>query len=155
MTAREPIEAAARTLCESRGYDPDQLEPGNLPYRGSDEEVIDGRLPNGDPGFFYWRAYVDDASAVIVAYLRAAEAQNRGFWRTVSARLLAPKEPTFTGIDLASGPNKSVECLIDRETGEVVSTRAMTRDLPAAAVKRVQEAAVACYGDRRRSQRGR
>lgn len=63
MTA---LERAARALCAANRDDPDKLEPGNCPY--SDETVIiDGKCANGDPGFFVWRLYVDDARAVLAA----------------------------------------------------------------------------------------
>lgn len=62
-----PIERAARALCERSGVaNPDDLEPGMTPY-SDDTEIIDGYLPNGDPGFFVWRLYVGRVRAVLNA----------------------------------------------------------------------------------------
>lgn len=54
------IEKIARALCLLRGYNPEQLEPGNAPYDGI-FEVIDTTLPNGDSAHFLWRNFVNDA----------------------------------------------------------------------------------------------
>lgn len=68
-----PIERAARALCERSGVaNPDDLEPGNDPY-SDDTEIIDGYLPNGDPGFFVWRLYVEDVRAVLLAIREPSE----------------------------------------------------------------------------------
>ena len=53
-------EKIARIICEDRGYDPDRLEPGNLPRK-------DGVCPNGDPGHFMWRQFVPLAKRIITA----------------------------------------------------------------------------------------
>jgi hypothetical protein len=45
------VKQIARVLCEDRGYDPDQLEPGNVP-------CVDGVCPNGDPGHYMWREFM-------------------------------------------------------------------------------------------------
>jgi hypothetical protein len=52
------IEKVARILCEDRGYDPDKLEPGNLPR-------VDGKCKNGDPGHYIWREFVPLAKKII------------------------------------------------------------------------------------------
>ena len=53
-------EKVARVICENSGYDPDSLEPGDLPR-------IDGTCPNGDPGHFMWRTYIKLAKKIIKA----------------------------------------------------------------------------------------
>ena len=40
---------------EGKGIEPYDLEPGNCPV--NDEEIIDGHLPNGEPGFYRWRSF--------------------------------------------------------------------------------------------------
>lgn len=56
----EIVERVARVLCQRNGYDPDSIEPGDLPR-------VDGRLKNGDPGHFLWREFVAPARAAIEA----------------------------------------------------------------------------------------
>jgi len=57
------VEAVARKLCQLKGYDPDDLEPGSTPY-GTEEEIIDGEVKGG-PAFFMWRQYVSDAQQIL------------------------------------------------------------------------------------------
>lgn len=84
------IERAARALCEEAGYDPDDLEPGNVIIHPLDDlenwespegDNIDGLADNGtrppdgndgkDPCHFMWRQYIAEAQVA----LRAALAQ--------------------------------------------------------------------------------
>lgn len=77
------IEALARFLCQRRGRDPDELEPGSVAYHSSfDLELFryaeydhlfdadapgyepDGVCANGDPGMFAWRDHVIEAVAI-------------------------------------------------------------------------------------------
>lgn len=51
-------EAIARIICAESDYDPDYLEPGNLP-------VVDGECSNGDPGHFLWREFVPLAKKIL------------------------------------------------------------------------------------------
>ena len=60
----EIVERVARALCETDGYDPDELEPGSIPYGDETERFIDGQL-NGGPAFLFWRVYVPKARAAI------------------------------------------------------------------------------------------
>jgi len=89
QTMRERlITAAAQSLCEEAGHDPDGLEPGNViihPLDNLDEWTsaegagIDGLADNGtrppdghngkDPCHFMWRGYIAEAQAVIAAIL--------------------------------------------------------------------------------------
>jgi len=48
----------AKTICKHMGYDPDYIEPGDVPQ-------IDAVLPNGDPGHFLWREFVPLAEKII------------------------------------------------------------------------------------------
>jgi hypothetical protein len=52
------IEGVARLLCQQRGYDDDQLEPG-------DGYGVDAILPNTDPAHYLWRAFVEDATQIV------------------------------------------------------------------------------------------
>lgn len=67
-----PIERAARALCVLAGNEPDALEPGTCPY-ADERQVVDGQCTNGDPGFFVWRLYVDQAVAVLTAIREPSE----------------------------------------------------------------------------------
>lgn len=48
----------AKIICEDRGYNPNDLEPGNLP-------TTDGICPNGDQGHYRWRDFVPLAKKII------------------------------------------------------------------------------------------
>jgi len=67
------IERVARKLCWIRGYEPDQLEPGDDPY-GNDTSLIDGRMPNGDPAHFMWRQFVKPARELFAEMREPTEA---------------------------------------------------------------------------------
>lgn len=58
------IERVARKLCHIRGYEPDQLEPGDDPYQNN-VSLIDGRMPNGDAAHFMWRQFVTPAHELL------------------------------------------------------------------------------------------
>jgi hypothetical protein len=61
MTEREKlIEAMARALCREDGIRPTRLEPGTA-------FGVDGKLPNGDDGFFTWRLYIGKATSALAA----------------------------------------------------------------------------------------
>jgi hypothetical protein len=61
MTEREKlIEAMARAICREDGIRPTRLEPGTA-------FGVDGKLPNGDDGFFTWRLYIGKATAALSA----------------------------------------------------------------------------------------
>lgn len=69
----EQVEAACRAACIADGHDPDRLEFGNLPYLDRADVVIDGYLPNGDPGYRFWRRY----DGIVRAALDASEAKRQ------------------------------------------------------------------------------
>lgn len=85
----EMIESVARTLCEAAGYEPDDLEPGNVIIHPSDDlerwaskddihldaladsgaRPPDGRR-GGDPCHFRWRNYIEPAQLVVDTVLK-------------------------------------------------------------------------------------
>jgi hypothetical protein len=69
MTERERlIEAMAQAICCEDGVRPTRLEPGTA-------FGVDGKLPNGDDGFFTWRLYIGKATAALDALDELAKAQ--------------------------------------------------------------------------------
>ena len=60
------LKSVARTLCIHARRDPDSLEPGNAPY-DTDEEAVDGTLPNGDPAHYSWREFVPRAKEILIS----------------------------------------------------------------------------------------
>jgi hypothetical protein len=60
MISDEMVETLARKLCAMDGADPDSLEAGSA-------YGIDGELPNGDPGFYYWRLKASHARSILCA----------------------------------------------------------------------------------------
>ena len=55
---KQKITIVARIIARQRAYDPDYLEPGDLPR-------IDGHKPNGDPAHYIWREFIKDAKEII------------------------------------------------------------------------------------------
>ena len=62
------VERMARTACALAGYKCDVLEPGNL-YAGQPDEVehIDGYCPNGDPGHWRWKDFLEHARIMLAS----------------------------------------------------------------------------------------
>jgi len=54
------VEIIARIICKERGYNPDEMEPGDLP-------ITDRILANGDPAHFLWRNFTPLARKIIKA----------------------------------------------------------------------------------------
>jgi hypothetical protein len=54
------VELVARIICHDRGYDPDMLEPGDVPQ-------IDGTCSDGSNGHYFWREFTELAEKIITA----------------------------------------------------------------------------------------
>lgn len=91
IVTAEMIELAARALCEHDGYDPDDLEPGNViihpldnltAWESPEGEFIDTLCDNGtrppdghdgkDPCHYMWRQYIGRAQVAILAAVAGA-----------------------------------------------------------------------------------
>jgi hypothetical protein len=68
------IELGARALCKERGYDPDQLEPGDLP-------CVDGRNAKGEPCHFLWRDFAPRALLVLKAIREPTQTMLDAAWK--------------------------------------------------------------------------
>ena len=68
VTMPDRIQAVAQELARQGGYDPEQLEPGDV-------HGVDGTLPNGDPAHFMWRKYIKGARSVIAVVDQFTETQ--------------------------------------------------------------------------------